>query len=63
MAAIAVTVEQLAERLIPGSATVVQAARLGLAIGAGLTALAAAARLLQIREFDSAIAGIRARLM
>jgi len=63
MAAVAVAVEWLAGRLIPGAASVLQAARLGLAIAAGLATLASAAKLLRIREFDAAIAGVRARLM
>jgi hypothetical protein len=63
MAAVAVAVERLAGRLIPGGASVLQAARLGLAIAAGLATLASAAKLLRIREFDAAIAGVRARLM
>ena len=63
MAVVAVTVEQLAGRLIPGGATVAQAVRLSLAIAAGLATLATAASLLRIREFGAAIAGARARLM
>ena len=39
-----------------------QAIRLFTAIGAGLVALAAAARLLHIRQFDDAVATVKARL-
>jgi putative peptidoglycan lipid II flippase len=63
MAAVAVTVEQLGGRLMPGGASVAQAVRLSVAIAAGLATLATAAKLLRIREFDAAIAGARARLM
>jgi putative peptidoglycan lipid II flippase len=63
MAAVVLTVEQFTGRVIAGSGSVAQALRLGLAIGAGLSMLVAAARLLRIREFDRAFGRVSARLM
>jgi len=63
MAAVSAGVERLSAGAIPGSGTLTQALRLGSAITAGLVALAGTAKLLHIREFDSAVAGVRSRLM
>ena len=62
MAAVAWGVERLAAGVMGGPGTLVQAARLGSAIAAGLAALAVVARLLRIRELDSAIEAARARV-
>ena len=63
MAAVSAGAERLAAGAMPGSGTLTQAVNLGLAITAGLVALAGTAKLLHIREFDSAVAGVRSRLM
>ncbi len=63
MAAVSAAVEQFSGRALVSTGSFVQALRLGLSIGAGLLTLAAAAKLLRIREFDAALAGARARLM
>jgi putative peptidoglycan lipid II flippase len=63
MAAVSAGAERLAGDVMPGAGTLIQAVRLGAAITAGLAALAGAAKLLHIREFDSAVAGVRSRLM
>jgi len=63
MAAVSAGVEQILAGAIPGSGTLTQALRLGAAITAGLVGLAGTAKLLHIREFDSAVAGVRSRLM
>lgn len=63
MAAVSAGAERLAAGAMPGAGTLMQAVRLVSAITAGLVALAAAAKLLRIREFDSAVAGVRSRLM
>jgi putative peptidoglycan lipid II flippase len=63
MAAVSSVVERGAIAVIPGGGSMAQALRLFAAIGAGLVALAAAAKLLRIREFDEAVAAAKARLM
>ena len=63
MAAVSAGAEYLLTGVMPGSGSLIQAVRLFSAITAGLVALAAAAKLLHIREFDSAVAGVRSRLM
>jgi hypothetical protein len=63
MAAVASGVERFAAGPVPGTGSLAQAVRLFLAIGSGLVALAAAAKLLHIREFDDVVAGAKARLM
>jgi putative peptidoglycan lipid II flippase len=63
MAAVSAGVERLVAGAMPGSGTLNQAVHLGSAITAGLAALAGTAKLLHIREFDSAVAGVRSRLM
>jgi putative peptidoglycan lipid II flippase len=63
MAAVSSGVERLAVELWPQAGSLPQAVRLFSAIGAGLVTLAAAAKLLRIREFDDFLAGARARLM
>jgi putative peptidoglycan lipid II flippase len=63
MAAVSITVQRGAIGIVPGPGSVAQAVRLAAAIGAGLVALAGAARLLRIREFDKAVAAAKARLM
>jgi putative peptidoglycan lipid II flippase len=61
MGGVAYGVEHAAS-FVGGSGLIVQAIRLGLAIGSGLATLAAAATLLRIREFGDAVALIRSRL-
>jgi putative peptidoglycan lipid II flippase len=63
MAAVSAGAERLATGAVPGAGTLAQGVRLGAAITAGLAALAAAAKLLHIREFDSAVVAVRSRLM
>jgi putative peptidoglycan lipid II flippase len=63
MAAVSSGVERLAVELWPEAGSLPQAVRLFSAIGAGLVTLAAAAKLLRIREFDDFLASARARLM
>ena len=63
MAAVAAGGERLAAGVLPGAGTLRQAVQLFSAITAGLVALAAAAKLLHIREFDGAVASARSRLM
>jgi putative peptidoglycan lipid II flippase len=63
MAAVSSAVVRGAIGVIPGGGSVAQALRLFAAIGAGLVALAGAAKLLRIREFDDAVAAAKARLM
>ena len=63
MAGVSSSVERLAPGVVPGPGSLAQAVRLLAAIGAGLVALAAAAKLLRIREFESAVAAANARLM
>jgi putative peptidoglycan lipid II flippase len=63
MAAVAWEVQRLGGRVVPAAGTLTQAAQLGLSIAAGLAALAVAAKLLRIGEFDRAIEAARARLM
>ena len=59
MAAVAITVYRLAAAIVPGAGLIEQAARLTTAIVCALAALAAAAKLLGIEEFDDALAGVR----
>lgn len=63
MALVAVTTERWSVTVVPGQGALGQAVRLSAAIGAGLTALAASAKLVRIPEFDEALelAGNRAR--
>ena len=63
MAGVSWSVERLAFGVLPGPGSLAQAARLAAAIGAGLVTLAAAAKLLRIREFERAVAAAKARLM
>jgi putative peptidoglycan lipid II flippase len=62
MAAVASGVERFASGVAPGAGSLTQTVRLGSAIGGGLLALAGAAKLLRIREFDEAVAALRARM-
>ena len=62
MAAASLGVEYMLSAFMPGHGLATQAIRLFAAIGAGLAVLAAAARLLQIREFDDAMSSLTARL-
>jgi putative peptidoglycan lipid II flippase len=62
MAAVAAGVERLASGVAPGAGSLTQTVRLASAIGGGLLALAGAAKLLHIREFDDAVAALRARM-
>ena len=55
MAASAWYVERSLAGVAPGGGTLVQALRLGAAIGAGIATLAASAKLLRLREFDEAL--------
>lgn len=61
MAAVATAVENRATAVLGGSSFGAQAARLALEIGSGLAALAAAAKLLKIREFGDAMHVVRSR--
>jgi putative peptidoglycan lipid II flippase len=63
MAAVSSGTLRLAEGAAPSAGSLAQAARLFAAIGTGLVALAATARLLHIRQFDDAVATAKARLM
>jgi putative peptidoglycan lipid II flippase len=63
MAAAAYGVEHLLRSLVPGTRVLPQAVRLFSAIGAGLAVLGISAKLLRIREFDDALAGVTARLI
>jgi putative peptidoglycan lipid II flippase len=63
MAAVSSGTLRLVAAALPAAGTLAQAIRLFAAIGAGLVALAAAARLLHIRQFDDAVATAKARLM
>jgi len=56
------TIEQLAGSWVPGQSVMAQSVRLGLAIGAGLTVLYGAARLLRLREFEAALDIVRSRV-
>jgi putative peptidoglycan lipid II flippase len=62
MGAAAWGVERWLGVLAPGSALLPRALRVGVAIGVALAVLAAAARLLRIREFEEAASRVRARL-
>jgi putative peptidoglycan lipid II flippase len=62
MAWVAVAAEQWAGNFAPGRSTLMQASRLGAAIGAALVALAIGAKLLRIREFDRATAAVGSRV-
>ena len=59
MGAVAVAVERSAAAIVPGMGLIEQAARLTAAIVCGLVALAAAAKILRIEEFDDALASVR----
>jgi putative peptidoglycan lipid II flippase len=63
MAAVSAGTLRLVAGALPAPGSLAQAIRLFAAIGAGLLALAAAARLLHIRQFDDAVAAAKARLM
>jgi peptidoglycan biosynthesis protein MviN/MurJ (putative lipid II flippase) len=63
MAAVSSATLRLLTGALPAPGGLAQAIRLFAAIGAGLVALAAAARLLRIRQFDDAVATAKARLM
>jgi len=63
MAVVALAAERALGRAVPGSSMLAQGIRLFPAIGAGLAALTAAAKLLRIREFDDAVAGAAGRVM
>jgi putative peptidoglycan lipid II flippase len=63
MALVSFAVERLLMRAVPGPGTVAQVVRLFPSIAAGMAALAAAAKLLRIREFDDAVAGAAGRFM
>ena len=56
MAVAAVAIQHAMERVLPGSRTVLQMARLTASIGGSLTVLAGAARILRLEEFDGAFA-------
>jgi putative peptidoglycan lipid II flippase len=63
MAAVSSGTLRLTAGAAPAVGSLAQAIRLLAAIGAGLVALAAAAKLLHIRQFDEAVATAKARLM
>jgi putative peptidoglycan lipid II flippase len=62
MAWAAAATERWAVILAPGRSTLMQSVRLAGAVGVGLLTLAAAAKLLRIREFDEAIGAARRRV-
>jgi hypothetical protein len=62
MAAASLGVEHLLRAVMPGYGMATQAVRLFSAIAAGLLVLGASAKILRIREFDEALAGITSRL-
>ena len=60
-AAVQLTVQWMSA-IAPGSGTIPQAGRLGVEIGTGLVALAAASKLFRIREVDEVLAGLFGRV-
>ena len=62
MAVVSAGVERFGAGVVKGTGGLAQAVVLCAAIGAGLATLAAAARLLRIRELDDAITAVRGRL-
>jgi putative peptidoglycan lipid II flippase len=63
MAAVSFGAERLLVLAVAGGGTLIQVIRLFGAIAAGLGGLTAAAKLLRIREFDDALAGVVGRLL
>jgi putative peptidoglycan lipid II flippase len=63
MAGVALGVERGGAIIVDGHSLAAQAIRLSLAIGCGLGALAASARLLRIIEFEEALALVRSRIV
>jgi putative peptidoglycan lipid II flippase len=61
MTAVAAIGDAMLRHALPNGHFAAQATRLALAIGAGLAALAASAKVLHIREFDDVVAVVRAR--
>jgi putative peptidoglycan lipid II flippase len=59
MAVVAVAADRAAELILPGMNLFLQAARLTTVIVCALLALAAAARMLRIKEFDEAVSALR----
>ena len=62
MAAASLGVEHVLSAFMPGHGVATQAVRLFSAIAAGLLILGASAKVLRIREFDEALAGLTSRL-
>ena len=62
MAAVAAAVEHVLTDIAPGSGVLLQAGRVGLAIGTGMTVLVSTARILRITEFNDALALLRERV-
>jgi putative peptidoglycan lipid II flippase len=62
MAAVAAGVERILADVAPGSGVLLQGGRVGLSIGAGMTALVIMARLLRITEFNEALTLLRERV-
>jgi hypothetical protein len=56
---VAVAADRAAELILPGMNLFLQAARLTTVIVCALLALAAAARMLRIKEFDEAVSALR----
>jgi putative peptidoglycan lipid II flippase len=63
MAVASFATERLLMRVAPGASTGMQVIRLFPSIAVGIATLAAAAKLLRIREFDDAVAGAAGRFM
>ena len=59
MTAVTLAAQAAMQRVWPGTLAAAQAARLAVAIGVGLVALAGSARLLRIREFDDVMGVLR----
>jgi putative peptidoglycan lipid II flippase len=62
MSAVAVAVDNRASALLPGTTTIMQSARLLLAMLAAVAALAVSARVLRIPEFDAAVSAVQERV-
>jgi putative peptidoglycan lipid II flippase len=62
MAAAAFALQEVMERIAPGTALIVRATRLTISIGGALAALAIAAKVLRVEEFDDAAAMIVSRV-
>jgi putative peptidoglycan lipid II flippase len=62
MAAVALTLQRTMDRIAPGATLTVRALRLTISIGSALAALAIAAKLLRVDEFDDAAAMVFGRV-